>query len=86
MREETGLDATVGDPLVVFKQTYVDADCDTVAFEAEYVVYTATAAGDSPDPSRLAVEDGEIRDARWFEHSPERLHDGTLLRQYVGEG
>lgn len=80
VREETGLDATVGDPLVVLDQHYVDADTGEEAFTAEYVLYGATAAGPIPPASELGVDDDEITAARWFDDLPETLHDGDLLR------
>ncbi|ELZ36904.1 NUDIX domain-containing protein [Halorubrum tebenquichense] len=82
-REETGLDATVGDPIVVFEQSYVDAERDAVAFEADYVVYAARAEGRIPDATELGVDPGEIRDARWFGGVPSELHDGDLLRSFL---
>jgi ADP-ribose pyrophosphatase YjhB (NUDIX family) len=83
VREETGLDAAVGDAVAVFEQSYVDAERDAVAFDAEYVVYAARAAGRIPDATDLGVDPDEIRDARWFEAIPETLHDGDLLRAYL---
>jgi|SRR6056297_1729111 len=83
VREETGLDAAIGDPVLVFEQSYVDAERDAVAFEAEYVVYAARATGSIPDAGRLGVRTDEIRDARWFESVPRNLHDGDLLRSHL---
>ncbi|MYL17058.1 NUDIX domain-containing protein [Halorubrum terrestre] len=83
VREETGLTARVADPVVVFEQSYVDAERDSVAFEAEYVVYAARAEGRIPDAADLGVDPDEIRAARWFEAVPENLHDGDLLRAYL---
>ena len=83
VREETGLAARVGDPVVVFEQSYVDAERDAVAFEAEYVVFAARAEGRIPDAADLGVDPDEIRAARWFEAGPENLHDGDLLRAYL---
>ncbi|EMA62508.1 NUDIX hydrolase [Halorubrum lipolyticum] len=83
VREETGLDARIGDPVVVFEQSYVDAERDAVAFEAEYAVYAARAAGQIPDAAELGTDPDEIRAARWFEGVPEALHDGDLLRAYL---
>jgi len=83
VREETGLDPTVGDPVVVFEQSYVDAERDAVAFEADYVVYAARAGRRIPDATGLGVGPDEIRDARWFEEAPAELHDGSLLRRYL---
>jgi|AntRauMinimDraft_3_1070383.scaffolds.fasta_scaffold00996_4 ADP-ribose pyrophosphatase YjhB (NUDIX family) len=83
VREETGLDARIGDPVVVFEQSYVDAERDAVAFEAEYAVYAARAAGEIPDAADLGISPDEIRAVRWFEGVPEALHDGDLLRAYL---
>lgn len=83
VREETGLDAAIGDPVVVFEQSYVDAERHAVAFEADYVVYAARAEGRIPDAAELGVDPGEIRAARWFDGTPDRLHDGDLLRAYL---
>ncbi len=87
VREETGLDAAVGDPLVVVEQTYVDRRTDAVAFDAEYVLYAARAEGSIPDAEQLGVDADEIRAARWFRTLPEDLHDDALLRPYLrGDG
>ncbi|OTF09399.1 NUDIX hydrolase [Halorubrum sp. SD612] len=83
VREETGLDAAIDDPVVVFEQSYVGAESGAVAFEAEYVVYAARAAGRIPDAAGLGVSPDEIRAARWFEAVPTALHDGALLRPYL---
>ena len=83
VREETGLAARVGDPVVAFEQSYVDAERDAVAFEAEYVVFAARAEGRIPDPADLGVDPDEIRAAQWFEAGPGNLHDGDLLRAYL---
>lgn len=81
--EETGLDARTGEPLVVFEQSYVDAERGTVAFEAEYVVYRARAEGEIPDADDLGIDEDEIRAAEWFDAPPDALHDGDLLRGYL---
>lgn len=83
IREETGLGATVGRPIVVLEQTYVNEEDGLERFEAEYVLYAAVAAGPVPDASTLGVEEGEIRAARWFDSLPGNLHDGELLRPYL---
>ncbi|PAU84077.1 NUDIX hydrolase [Halorubrum salipaludis] len=83
VREETGLDPAVGDPIVVFEQSYVDAERGAVAFEADYVVYAARADGPVPDAADLGVDPDEIRAARWFEGVPSELHDGDLLRPFL---
>lgn len=83
VREETGLNATLGDPLVVFDQSYVTESDDEEQFTASYVVYSASAAGEIPDSSELGVAESEITTARWFETLPENLHDGSLLGPYL---
>lgn len=83
VREETGLEPTVGDPLVVVDQQYVDDERDRVAVSARYVLYAATAEGPIPTPDELGVAADEIRTARWFDDLPARLHDGDLLRPYL---
>ncbi|TKX56503.1 NUDIX hydrolase [Halorubrum sp. SS7] len=83
VREETGLDAAIGDPVVVFEQSYVDAERDAVAFEADYVVFAARAEGRVPDAADLGVDPDEIRAARWFDEVPANLHDGDLLRGFL---
>lgn len=82
VREETGLDATVGEPLVVLDQTYVERESGAARFGARYVLYGATAEGEIPDSSALGVDTDEIADARWFDRLPENVHDGDLLRPY----
>lgn len=83
VREETRLDAAIGNPVVVFEQSYVDAERDEVAFEADYVVFAARAEGRIPDAADLGVGPDEIRAARWFEEIPTDLHDGDLLRSHL---
>lgn len=83
VREETGLTATVGDPLVVLDQTYVAERGGEKRFSARYVVYATRADGEIPDASRLGTSADEIRAARWFETLPENLHDGDLLRDHL---
>lgn len=83
VREETGLDATIEAPLVMFDQSYVSETDGEEWFTAQYVVYSAAAEGEIPDASQLGVTDGEITAARWFEAAPEKLHDGELLRPYL---
>lgn len=83
VREETGLDAVVGDPFVVLDQTYVDEYTGEQRFSAQYVVYAARADDEIPDPDRLGTTDDEISAARWFETPPDDLHDGDLLRPYL---
>lgn len=79
VREETGLSASVGKPLLVVDQTYADPDGDP-QFEAAFVVYAARADGEIPDADRLGVSPDEIEAARWFDDAPERLHDEAYLR------
>jgi 8-oxo-dGTP pyrophosphatase MutT (NUDIX family) len=92
VREETGLNATVGDPLVVLEQSYVtetqsraagNKEAEPEEFSALYVVKSATADGEIPNASRLGVNGEEISAARWFETLPENLHDRDLLRPYL---
>lgn len=82
IREETGLTATIHDPLVVLDQSYVEENNGTEWFSALYVVYSASAAGEIPGASQLGVSADEITAARWFEVLPEKLHD-ELLRSYL---
>lgn len=83
VREETGLAATIGSPLVVVDQTYVSRRDGEKRFSGQYVVYSARAEGTIPDADRLGVTDDEISAARWFETLPETLHDGGLLEPYL---
>ncbi|WP_049927283.1 NUDIX hydrolase [Halopiger goleimassiliensis] len=83
VREETGLEATVGDPILVVEQTYRSQRDGTHRFSARYVVFAARADGDIPDPERLGVGPDEIAAARWFASIPDELHDGDLLRPYL---
>lgn len=84
VREETGLDAELGAPLVVLDHSYVSQEADEARFTAEYVVYDARADGEIPQSSELGVDDGEIAAARWFDSVPETLHD-DVLRPYLEE-
>lgn len=83
VREETGLNATIHAPLVVLDQTYVAEDSGVEWFSALYVVYSASADGEIPDPSQLGVSEDEITAAQWFETLPENLHDDDVLRPYL---
>ncbi|WP_117592848.1 NUDIX domain-containing protein [Haloprofundus halophilus] len=87
VREETGLDATIGEVLVVVEQTYVpetgDGTAGETAFSAQYVVYAGRADGEIPSAERLGLTADEITAARWFETLPRRLHDGDLLEPYL---
>lgn len=84
VREETGLEAAVGDALVVVDQRYVSANSGEDAFSATYVVYEATAEGEIPDLDELGVDSDEIEAASWFEEIP-ALHDDEL-RRYLTRG
>ncbi|ELY87181.1 NUDIX hydrolase [Natrialba taiwanensis] len=81
IREETGLRATIHDPLLVLGQTYRSAADDS--FRAAYVVFAASADGPIADAESLGVSPDEIRAARWFDTLPDNLHDGALLRPYL---
>lgn len=83
VREETGLNATIGAPLVVLDQTYVSEGDGEEWFSALFVVYSASANSEIPDASQLGVTDDEISAARWFDTIPENLHDGEHLRPYL---
>ncbi|MFB6194392.1 MAG: NUDIX hydrolase [Halobaculum sp.] len=84
IREETGLTATVGEPLLVVDQTYrpesnTAVDGTPSPFEATQVVYAARANGEIPDASELGVGSDEIHAARWVETVPDALHDRELF-------
>jgi 8-oxo-dGTP diphosphatase len=83
--EETGLEATIGEPLLVVEQTYVsDAESDVdIRLSAQFLVFDARATGSIPDRAQLGVERGEIRAARWFETLPTELHEDDLFRPYL---
>lgn len=83
LREETGLKGTIGEPIVVLDQRYVSEADGRERLSARFVVYSARASGEIPDPSELGVAEGEIEAARWFEELPEVLHDGEYLREYL---
>lgn len=83
VREETGLNATIEEPLVVLEQTYTSKGDEEDRFSALFVVYSATAAGEIPPVPRLGETEDEIEAARWFETLPDDLHDGALLRPYL---
>jgi 8-oxo-dGTP diphosphatase len=83
LREETGLDGTLGEQLVVLDQTYVSDATDEAWFDALYVVFSGTADGEILPESELGVSDDEIEAARWFESVPRNLHDGDLLGPYL---
>lgn len=93
--EETVLEATVRDRLVVLDQLYVstadvppDASATgvpegAVAYRGECHVFAATAEGAIPPVEDLGIEGETIRAARWFETVPDELHDGGVLRPYL---
>ncbi|WP_394739416.1 NUDIX hydrolase [Natronococcus roseus] len=83
--EETGLEATIDDPLLVVEQTYVSeaASDTTVRLSAQFVVFDAQADGAIPDTEQLGAEPGEIEAARWFETLPADLHEDDLFRPYL---
>lgn len=83
VHEETGLEATIEHPLVVFEQTYVDESDGETWYTAQFVVFDALATGTIPKASSLGVGGEPIHAARWFESLPERIHDGDLLRPYL---
>lgn len=80
--EETGLRATIGEPLVVLDQTFVAAD-GSLSFPATYAVFDATAEGEIPDAEELGLDDETLTAVRWFETLPAELHDGELLEPYL---
>ena len=82
VREETGLEATVGKPLGVIEQTYRNDATGREWFTAAFVIFAARAKGSIPDPAALGVRDDEIRAAGWFETLPE-LHDAEHIRPYL---
>ena len=75
MREETGLDATVGSLLVVTEQTFTSAGED-VTFN--FAIYDATVEGELTDDPGL--EDETIADVSWFETLPDDTLDRALVR------
>lgn len=79
VREETGLDAELSNPIVVLDQTFTTG---SESFDATYVVFDATASGRIPDADELGISADEIRAARWFDGVPDDLHDG-VLRPYL---
>jgi ADP-ribose pyrophosphatase YjhB (NUDIX family) len=83
VREETGLSATLGEPLVVVEQTYVAEADGEEWFSSLFVVYAGRATGGIPEADRLGTTDDEILAACWFDRLPDELHDGELLREYL---
>ncbi|GGC42791.1 NUDIX domain-containing protein [Haloferax sulfurifontis] len=75
MREETGLDATVGSLLVVTEQTFTHGD-DHATFH--FAIYDTAVAGDLTDDPGL--EDEAIADVSWFETLPADTLDRGLIR------
>ncbi|ELY23207.1 NUDIX hydrolase [Natrialba magadii ATCC 43099] len=82
IRKETGLDATIHEPLVVVEQTYRSAATDET-YTGTYVVFAASADGPLANVEELGVNPDKIMAASWFETLPEHLHDGALLRPYL---
>ena len=82
VREETGLEATIAEPLVAIEQEYRSTETDELWFTAGFVVYAARADGAIADADTLGVRDDEIHAARWFERLPE-LHDPEYIRPYL---
>lgn len=74
LREETGVEATVDEPLAWVEQTFAHGG-ETVT--GHLVVFAATASSTELDTDP-GEDDAEIRDAAWFEGPPERL-DGIPL-------
>ncbi|NGM71483.1 NUDIX hydrolase [Natronolimnobius sp. AArcel1] len=85
VHEETGLKATIRDPLLIIDQTYVSTADRETRVSAQFVVFDADATGTIPDSDRLGVETGEIRAARWFRTLPDELHEADLFRPYLRE-
>lgn len=83
IQEETGLNATINEPLVILEQTYKSENTGDDRFSALFVVYSASAEGNIPPVSQLGKADGEIEAAQWFKKIPDNLHDGNLLRPYL---
>lgn len=81
--EETGLHATIEEPLIVLDQSYRSQSVGDEWFSARFIVYSASASGPIPPVSQLGDTDGEIEAARWFETLPDDLHDGNLLGPYL---
>lgn len=75
MREETGLDATVGSLLVVTEQTFTHGD-DHVTFH--FAIYDVSVEGELTDDPGL--EDETIADVSWFETLPEETLDRALVQ------
>lgn len=84
VHEETGLDAEIGDQLVVLDQHYCD-ETGAERFTAEYVVFAARAEGTIPDSDALGIHDDEILDARWFDSLPDAFHERDLLAPFLLE-
>ncbi|AEH36898.1 NUDIX hydrolase [Halopiger xanaduensis] len=87
VREETGLEATIDEPLLGIDQTYVSEteNGGETRLSAQFLVFDARADGSIPDVERLGVEQGEIRAARWFETLPPNLHEDDLFRPHLRE-
>nr|WP_225316390.1 MULTISPECIES: NUDIX hydrolase [Haloferax] len=75
MREETGLDATVGPLRVVTEQTFTHED-DHATFH--FAIYDVAVEGELTDDPGL--EDETVTDVSWVETLPEDTLDRALLR------
>ena len=83
LREETGVDARIEEPLACVEQTFVHGDESVTGY---LVVFDATA--ERPELSgELGTDADEITEAAWFESLPDRV-DGVpsdlLLRLLKG--
>ncbi|KAB1193988.1 NUDIX domain-containing protein [Haloferax sp. MBLA0076] len=75
MREETGLDATVGPLRVVTEQTFTHGD-EEVMFH--FAIYDVAVEGElTGDPG---LEDESVTDVSWFETLPDDTLDRPLVR------
>ncbi|KTG27235.1 NUDIX domain-containing protein [Haloferax profundi] len=75
MREETGLDATVGPLRVVTEQTFTHGD-EQETFH--FAIYDVAVEGDLTDDPGL--EDETVTDVSWFETLPDDTLDRPLVR------
>lgn len=80
--EETGLDATLGEVLVVLDQSYRPPE-GPERFAATFVVFDARADGEIPPVAELGVTDDEIRAAGWYDGLPTDFHERDLLAPYL---
>ena len=71
VREETGIDVSVEDPLYVWRGEYVHGDETEVWYSIAYFASaTEPTIGDE-----LGLEEEPIVEADWFEQLPENLHE-----------